>query len=122
MAIVVRVLIVILIFLCWITNSVDCDDEDPCVCTSSGPCTLQCEEDQACQDATLICKGGETCDIICDGDGDADGGTQACDNANIRGYNATDVTLTCNEHQDCKSMNIECGTGTNKKIVKLINT
>ena len=107
-------LVVLLGFLYLVTDSVtiNCDGIDPCECTEPGPCTLDCYEEQACQDAVLLCRAYETCDIICDGDG----GNQACEGADIYAKNSTDVTLTCTELEDCKDVDIECGTGINKKL------
>ena len=104
----------VVIFLCWITNSIDCDGNDPCECTNSGSCTLSCIDiDQICKGYDLICKEDEICDIHCDS---GSGNSQACDSAEIDASTATNVTLRCQYDQDCKSLEIQCGTGTNKHI------
>merc|ERR1719242_1494572 len=101
------------LLISWISNikhtlseAVDCRNGD-CQCTQPGHCEIYCDTypDQ-CKESLLTCFPGYPCTIYC-------AGSNACVNAQISGYIASDVTLVCSGNDACKGSDglIDCGYG-----------
>ena len=70
-------------------------------------CPFSCSGEDYCKgsDIELICVGGQTCSILCDG-------KASCQDATIVPNGASDVFLRCTGGQDvCGSTTLNCGNG-----------
>eukprot|EP01084_Bolivina_argentea_P103260 184993_1 len=98
----------LLILSFYVSNSetITCSNSECSCATKNEECNVQCLSSEQCKNKTITCNQGYPCDIDCRGNNSNT--TESCINATINSNNATNLTVHCSEHNDCKSTTINC--------------